>query len=72
MSEFEILITSPPDRERLVAEIWYDNMFWVEILQEKEEVSIQFYPHPTEKYWEFPFDEAMKILEQAKNKLLER
>ena len=70
MSEFEILIASLPHRERLVAEIYYNNVYWVQISQEKEELVIQFYPHPDEKYWEFSLDEALKILEQAKSKLL--
>lgn len=71
MDKFEILIASLPHRERLVAEIYYDNMYWVQISQEGEELVVQFCSHPTEKYWMFPFEEALKILEQAKNKLLE-
>jgi hypothetical protein len=46
-------------------------MYWVQISQEEEDLIVQFYSHPTEKYWTFPFEEAVKILEQAKNKLLE-
>ena len=71
MGKFEILIASLPHRERLVAEIYYDNMYWVQISQEEEELVVQFYSHPTEKYWAFPFEEALKVLDQAKNKLLE-
>ena len=72
MNKFEILISSPPERERLVAEIWYDNMFWAEIFQEQEEgpLGIQFYPHPKKKCWEFPLDQAMDNLEEAKQRLL--
>ena len=71
MNKFEILITSPPDRESLVAEIWYNNMFWAEISEERGELLAQFYPHPNKKYWEFSFNEAMSTLDQAKRKLLE-
>jgi hypothetical protein len=71
LGQFEILIASLPHRERLVAEIYYDNMYWAQISQEEEELIVQFYSHPTEKYWVFSFEEAVKILEQAKNKLLE-
>ena len=70
MGQFEILIASLPHRERLVAEIYYNNMYWVQISQEEEELIVQFYSHPSEKYWTFPFEEALKMLEQAKNKLL--
>lgn len=34
MEKFRINIASPPDREYLVAEIFYDNMYWAEISQE--------------------------------------
>ena len=71
MSKFEILIASLPHRERLVAEIYYDNMYWVQISHEDDELCLQFYAHPTEKCWTFPFEEAMKILNDAKKKLLE-
>jgi hypothetical protein len=70
MNKFEIVIASLPHREHLVAEIYYNKMYWVQISHENEEPVIQFYPHPSEKYWEFSFDEALKILEEAKNELL--
>lgn len=72
MEKFRIIIASLPDRERLVAEILYKGVQWAEISQEKEdELIIQLYSHPREKNWEFPYDEALQILEEAKNKLLE-
>lgn len=71
MKKFRITIASLPDRERLVAEIIYDGVQWAEISQESDDLIVQFYPHPTEDCWEFSFDESMKILEQARNKLLE-
>ena len=71
MEKFRIIIASLPDRERPVAEIAYDNVQWVEISQETDEVIVQFYPHPRKKYWEFSFEEAIEVLEKAKKKLLE-
>ena len=72
MEKFGINIASLPDRERLVAEILYEGVQWAEISQETDdELNIQFYAHPRKKYWEFPFEEALKVLEEAKNKLLE-
>ena len=70
MNKFEIMIASLPHRERPVVEIYYDNMYWVQISQEKEELVIQFYSHPNEKYWEFSYEEALQVLEKAKNKLV--
>jgi hypothetical protein len=72
MEKFRITVASLPDRERLVAEVLYEGVQWAEISQETNDgLIIQFYAHPSKKYWEFPFEEAIKILEQAKNKLLE-
>lgn len=70
MKKFDIDITSPPDRENLVAEIFYDNIQWVEISQETEELVIQFYAHPEQVCWEFSCNEALEALNQAKERLL--
>ncbi len=70
MAQFRITIASLPDRERPVAEILYEGVQWAEISQEMGELIIQFYAHPKQKYWEFPVDDVLKTLEQAKNKLL--
>lgn len=63
------MIATLPHRERPVAEIYYNNMYWVQISQETDELVIQFYSHPTEKSWEFQFDEALEAIEKAKNLL---
>ena len=70
MEKFRITVASLPDRENLVAEILYDNVQWVEISQETEEIIIQFYSHPTKEYWEFSLDEALEALENAKKRFL--
>jgi hypothetical protein len=70
MEKFRITLASLPDREHLVAEILYEGLQWAEISQESGELSIQFYSHPRQKCWEFPFDEALEVLEQAKKKLI--
>lgn len=71
MNKFEIIIASLPHRERLVAEIYYNNMYWVQISQEEKELVIQFYSYPNGTYWKFSYEEALQVLEQAKNKLLD-
>jgi hypothetical protein len=70
LGSFEIMISSLPHRERLVAEIYYHNMYWVQISQETDDLMIHFYSHPTEKCWEFQFHEALDVIEKAKKKLL--
>lgn len=69
--DFYIVVASLPDRENLVAEICFKGYQWVEISQETgDELVIQFYSHPKERYWEFPLDQALEALEQAKKKLV--
>jgi len=70
IGNFEIMISSLPHRERPVAEIYYNNMYWVQISQETDDLVIHFYSHPTNKYWEFPLDKALIALEKAKLKLV--
>ena len=70
MDKFRVTIASLPDRENLVAEIFYEGVQWVEISHEENEMLIHFYPYPNKKVWEFPLDEALKILENAKQKMV--
>jgi|GEM_PF-1162774 len=70
MSKFEIEIIHYLEQEGPVAEIYYDSIQWAEITKKKEVVTIEFYPHPSKEYWEFPCEEAINILEKTKTKLL--
>ena len=70
MEKFDISIASLPDKENLVAEIFYENVQWVQISQETDKMIIQFYPHTKKDYWEFPLDEALEVLERAKKRFL--
>lgn len=70
MEKFRITIASLPDREHVVAEILYKGIQWAEISQETDELVIQFYSHPNKQYWEFPLEDGLTALEQAKLKLL--
>ncbi len=70
MEKFRITIASLPDRERLVAEILYEGVQWAEISHETDELIIQIYAYPSQKYWEFSFDEALEALQQARQRLL--
>lgn len=70
MDSFRITIATLPDRYYPVVEIFYHGMQWAEISQESDDLIIQFYSPFNETCWEFPLDEALKTLEQAKVKLL--
>ena len=68
--DFEIAIASLPDRENLVAEIYYKKVGWVEISAEiPHKYVVAFCNCDEGSYWEFPFDEAMDVLQQAKDML---
>jgi len=69
-NDFNIDILELPDRENPVAEIDYKKYQWAEIsAEESNNFMIQFYKHPHEDYWELPYDEAMGVLQEAKNRL---
>ena len=66
----EILITSPPDRERTVAEIWGDDDQLAEINDESGYVRVEIYPRLDGKPWLLPYDDLLQLLEQAKISLV--
>lgn len=68
MNKLNIEISSVPDRNKLVAEIWYGNNLIAEINQESDYLEIELYPlqKVTLDYQEF-----LKILEDAKNRLIQ-
>ena len=53
-----------------MAEVFYEGVQWIEISHEVKEMVIQFYSHPSNKYWEFPLNEALNVLEKAKEKMI--
>jgi len=67
----KILITSPPDRENLVAEIWVDNCQLAEVSQEGEVQFVEIYPHPPGGAWRVPFRQLLQAMKQAKVRLAE-
>ncbi len=65
-----ICISSPPDREKLVAEIFFRDVQWVEINQEHEALEIEFYPRPDGEPWRIDYEDALKALDEAKRRLM--
>jgi hypothetical protein len=68
MSKFKIEISSVPDRENLVAEIWHNELLIAEINQENEILEIELYQ--SEKIT-FGLEEFLAILNSAKKELIE-
>ena len=70
MKKYEIGISSPPDREKLVAEISFDNVQWAEINQERGALEVEFYPRPDGEPWRIDYQDAVKALDEAKRRLM--
>jgi hypothetical protein len=68
MSKFKIEITSVPDREKLVAEIWYCDNLIAEINQESDDYQIEIYPSGK---LIFSYEDFLEALKNAKNRLKE-
>ena len=68
---FSFRIASDTSKEKVFAEVFYDDDQWAEISQEGEEPVVIFLSPSNAKYWEFPLGEALEALQQAKKSLLE-
>ena len=69
MSKFNIELSSVPDRENLVAEIWYEKKMVAEVNKETEKFMIEFC---LDEKKSFMLDEFLEVLENAKRRILER
>ena len=69
-NDFEFIIASPSNREKLVCEIYYKNEMIAEISQEKEEMVVEIYPSRAKKWWEIPLTQFQSALEEAKKYLV--
>jgi hypothetical protein len=67
MNNFKIEIASVPDREKVVAEIWFGESLIAELNQENDELGIQLYSSKTA----FDFNDFLNALNVAKKNLLE-
>lgn len=65
---WRVTVASPPDRERLVAEIFFGDVQWAEINQEQQVLEVEFYPRPDGKPWCMPLQAAMDALEDARRR----
>jgi hypothetical protein len=67
---FRVCISSPPDREHLVAEIFLGDDQWAEINQENGCLEVEIYPKPNGQPWSLGLEDMLSITETAKEKLL--
>lgn len=67
---FSFRIASDTSKEKVFVEVFYDNDQLAEISQEGEEPMLILLPPSNAKYWEFPLNEALEAIEEAKKSLL--
>ncbi|MBN9352311.1 MAG: hypothetical protein J0H55_16650 [Chitinophagaceae bacterium] len=67
MSKFKIEIASVPDRNNLVAEIWFGDTLIAEISQEEKKLEIEIY---NEKGQKFLLEDYLSAINEAASKLL--
>ena len=70
MTHLSSLMSSPPDRENFVFEIWMDADQLAEVSHEPgRSVEIEIYPSAKDGTWSFELEEFMFLLSQAVEKL---
>lgn len=69
-NDFEFIIGSPTDREKLICEIFYKEEILAEISQETNQLMIEIYPPQKNAYWILEFDKFQNALETGKKHLL--
>jgi hypothetical protein len=71
MKRLTIEITSVPDRDSLVAELWSGDSEVAELSRQNGRLIVQIYRPPSGKYWEFEFDEFLEAVSSMRSQLLQ-
>jgi hypothetical protein len=69
VNNFRISISSPPDRESLVAEVFVGNEQLAEVNREHGTWSVELYPRASGEPWRLPFEETLQVFQEAKSRL---
>ena len=67
--EFRVCVSSPPDRQKLVAEIFFGNEQWAELNQENGILELEFYSRANGESWRLPLDEVLESVSEARTRL---
>lgn len=68
-SKSRICISSPPDREKLVAEIFFGDEQWGELNQEHSSLILEIYPRRDGKPWVLKHAIVVSALREAEERL---
>ena len=67
---FVIELTSNPDRDDLVAEIWWNDQMVAEVRQSLDGSRyIELYPSPSRTPWSFKLKELLNAVNEAESRL---
>lgn len=70
MDNFSVEIASVPDRERLVAEVFFGNTMIAELNTETGELLIELYPRPDGEPWKMDAERFLAAVVRAKERLI--
>lgn len=68
-TKMTLKVASTRNQENLVAQLWYENEQWGEISQKLGELELEIYPQSNGHSWNLRYEEVVKIIQEAKNKL---
>ncbi len=72
-NDYELLIVSSPEREKVYCEIYYKGQILGEISQEQDKLLLEIYSYPvSQEWWHFKLEEFQEILELGKKHLLNK
>ncbi len=66
---FTLALTSVPDRDQLVVEIWRGDELFAELRRERSEVVVQLYPRRDAEPWDLPAAAVQNVLHAAQLRL---
>jgi len=69
-NNYRLCISSPPDREKLVAEIFFGDEQWAELNQEGPALALEVYPRRDGRPWQLTLEIVLAALSDAKVRLL--
>jgi len=68
-TKMTVKVASTRNQENLVAQLWYENEQWGEISQKLGELELEIYPKSNGHSWNLRYEEVVKIIQEAKEKL---
>jgi len=67
--KLRVSISSPPDREHLVADFFIGDEQWAELNQEGGALNLEIYPNRSGEPWVLSFEEVLEVFKEGKRRL---